>query len=514
MEGQQLNAGSSIDHGDNSTVESNALPNEDKILNSMQLMIDKLSGRLDYKMDLLYFELKSQNERVCKLEKEVGVGEYANEEDNEELNSNDANTEQQNVLVNALSDIRKEHENLFKSFDNNFLKLAELIIPPAAPSLTTQPGSTQNNPGSSGLGSSFNCSHSTPIHTHVRSDGPQTQQSSFSCPPDSLKVVSAIIKKSQPKFDGKSSHVVDFIDDLDDYFELTGVDRSAQVRVALHCLAGAAKEWGKAIDKNTSYLMFKQKLINEYWSESKQRAFEHELHSGKYLPSNEITRTEYFTKLLNRARHLEPKREDRVIIEAIIRHFPDEDENVLISNKCNEVEETKKILARLDERAEKRSREESVRAAAQATPGRHTGRVTPPRNNPTKRTAGINTVQNNSNFNKKYNNQNNQQDHDQQHFQYYRGNNKRGNFRGRRFNNKYRKNYKRPYNDNYDFDSMQHDNTNKRSKFDSNDGFYKQDYQHGNTQNNNNTNKMLPNYNSESKHSASTSQIKNDDVKN
>jgi hypothetical protein len=184
------------------------------------------------------------------------------------------------------------------------------------------------------------------------------------------KLFSSLLKSTQPRFDGKSSHVVDFIEDLDKYVDMGDFDDPTKVQVALCLLSGSAKEWGKSIKNIMSYSEFKQKLLNEFWSDAKQLAFEGELNNGKYQYSPECSMGEYFTRLLNRARHLRPPKDDKTLIRTIFKHFSDVEQCALIAARCTEVEDAKYILAQLDERLE-RARLTELRDRAEVRGGAH-----------------------------------------------------------------------------------------------------------------------------------------------
>jgi hypothetical protein len=176
---------------------------------------------------------------------------------------------------------------------------------------------------------------------------------------------SSFSAKLRPSFDGKDKvHVLDFVEDLDNYLAACGVPEKTKVTVAMQCLQGAAKELAKSFPRNYSYTEFTECLVEEYWGEERQRDFERQLHSTKFQWSTDCSMKEHFLQFLNRARRLQPAKTDKEIIQAIIRHYPDAEENMLLAADVQDVAKMKRLLERLDTKAAQRAEEEKRTAAA------------------------------------------------------------------------------------------------------------------------------------------------------
>ena len=155
---------------------------------------------------------------------------------------------------------------------------------------------------------------------------------------------------SPPTFDelvGDNPKV--FIRELEEYFRVKRIPNSLKVMVAKKCLKKTALDWVRLTHaSHEDYSTFKNLFIGRFWGKSQQNKVRVELATGKYESKSGLSMTEYFLKLANKNKLINPQMSELEIISIITRHYPMHIRNHFVVAKPITFSETIDLLSELE----------------------------------------------------------------------------------------------------------------------------------------------------------------------
>lgn len=172
-----------------------------------------------------------------------------------------------------------------------------------------------------------------------------------------LKVLGAgSVDRKLPSFGNKKEqHPVRFIEELEGYFEDTGVREPRQLQVAISCLTGIVAEWAEVFRGEwNSFARFRTAFLTEYWSTNRQEEVRRNITMSCWDAKNGKM-SDHYIRQVNRARHLDPPLPEWHLVQTLARHFPLDIERGMVTAKVRTNAEAIKFLREMDETAARRS---------------------------------------------------------------------------------------------------------------------------------------------------------------
>lgn len=126
---------------------------------------------------------------------------------------------------------------------------------------------------------------------------------------------------------------VNFIKELDEYIRLRSISEDLKMLVVKKSLRGRALQWLNLIGGNITYSQFKSAFLSQYWNLDHQLHIRAEITNGKYDSRIDMNMIDYFLKMAEKAKLLNPPLSDKEFISSIINHFPQQTRNNLIVAK-------------------------------------------------------------------------------------------------------------------------------------------------------------------------------------
>ena len=128
-----------------------------------------------------------------------------------------------------------------------------------------------------------------------------------------------------PKFSGhKRERPLQFLKDFERYISAIDISTNDFNYVIYACLEDIAREWWELVSQDDENInTFRDKFIKKYWNENVCFQIISELQFGRFIPNNNLSRTEYAIKMINNAKDLIPTPSENEIVGKLSRNFHD-----------------------------------------------------------------------------------------------------------------------------------------------------------------------------------------------
>ena len=128
-----------------------------------------------------------------------------------------------------------------------------------------------------------------------------------------------------PKFSGhKRERPLQFLKDFERYISAIDISTNDFNYVIYACLEDIAREWWELVSQDDENInTFRDKFIKKYWNENVCFQISSELQFGRFIPNNNLSRTEYAIKMINNAKDLIPTPSENEIVGKLSRNFHD-----------------------------------------------------------------------------------------------------------------------------------------------------------------------------------------------
>ncbi|KAK9702034.1 hypothetical protein QE152_g30200 [Popillia japonica] len=148
---------------------------------------------------------------------------------------------------------------------------------------------------------------------------------------------------------GTQSHK--FLEGLERHFKIRATPEDRKLDFAIDQLEGDVAIWANT--KKSQWLTFadlKRDLLKTYWSDSVQKRLLAELLRPRMYNARLGTMTHHVWYWVKKTHYMDPPIGQSLFIEALIKHFPFEVENILLGSKIETVEELINLLERIEDR--------------------------------------------------------------------------------------------------------------------------------------------------------------------
>ena len=152
-----------------------------------------------------------------------------------------------------------------------------------------------------------------------------------------------------PKFgNAPSENPLRYIREMEQFFELRSVPHKFKMSVIRQSLINDVAIWfDMQISKDFDYDTFKDLFISHYWDRSRQAEIRYEILNGKYEQRKHKSMVEYFIRLGQQAKFLEPPVPMEEFIIAIANHYPPEIRSAIVISRPHSVTEMMNLLKEL-----------------------------------------------------------------------------------------------------------------------------------------------------------------------
>lgn len=125
---------------------------------------------------------------------------------------------------------------------------------------------------------------------------------------------------------GPRENPMQFLKEMEDYIQEINplMDEQDRLRMVERQIQDSAQTWWRAVKMDADgYKEFKTKFLEHFWGFQRQQAVRNKIENGRFDYKGNVGRSEYFCKIYNKARYLDPPMPDKYIIFKIMGHFGD-----------------------------------------------------------------------------------------------------------------------------------------------------------------------------------------------
>ncbi|CAH1379214.1 unnamed protein product, partial [Tenebrio molitor] len=177
----------------------------------------------------------------------------------------------------------------------------------------------------------------------------------ISAPTDNLAALSGVLRNllerplpapERPSFEGlRRQNPMKFLRAVEEYGHSFGLNSPRLLGVAVDCLKGNAKHWtGIYRDNWRTYEDFKRDFLKTYWSAQRQRDIRFQISTGRY-DETKGTMLSHFAYFVDMAKMLTTPLSEEVLLDELIRHFPDNVQSLWILQKISNIAEAAEFLS-------------------------------------------------------------------------------------------------------------------------------------------------------------------------
>lgn len=156
--------------------------------------------------------------------------------------------------------------------------------------------------------------------------------------------------KKLPKFDGTQQglHPKEFVERLERHFKIRQVSEERKLDVAIEQLEGDVAIWANSTKRRWETMGdFQCEFLQRYWSEDIQHKVLVDLLRPRLYNSRFGSMTHHVWFWVKKTQYMEGTINQKVLIDALIKHFPHDVASFLISSKISTVEELVDQLEKL-----------------------------------------------------------------------------------------------------------------------------------------------------------------------
>jgi hypothetical protein len=153
-----------------------------------------------------------------------------------------------------------------------------------------------------------------------------------------------------PKFsDCKKQNIVNFLEELDSYFQLKDVPAEIKLQIAMKAITDEyPQQWVTAIYKElTNYEHFKQAITELLWRPQIQSQVRCSMYEDRFIKSGGENLSAHFLRYAMMAANLTPKMSELEVIDAISGHYPNYVQRAFLSANVQTVQKAFSFLNKL-----------------------------------------------------------------------------------------------------------------------------------------------------------------------
>lgn len=151
----------------------------------------------------------------------------------------------------------------------------------------------------------------------------------------------------KPKYPGKKTHSITFIEDLTVYLRRVSTSDS-EVDVIFDCLEGECRNWARIYkEKWRNFEDFRTDFLNTYWGEAEQSNLRKKIVQNKWT-KGQTTMLQHFISLVGQAKILSYIIPEKQLVGDIMSHFPKNVQYAWSTNPNPSIMEATDFLRKLD----------------------------------------------------------------------------------------------------------------------------------------------------------------------
>ena len=153
-----------------------------------------------------------------------------------------------------------------------------------------------------------------------------------------------------PKFsDCQSQHIVNFLEELDSYFQLKAVPVEMKLPLAMKSVTDEyVRQWVTTMYREIKdYDHFKQAIIELLWSPQVQSQVRCSIYQDKFKGNGDDSLSVHFLRYASIAANLTPKMSDLEVIDALCGHYPNYIQRALLSANIRTIQQALNFLSKL-----------------------------------------------------------------------------------------------------------------------------------------------------------------------
>ncbi|KAK4881715.1 hypothetical protein RN001_005034 [Aquatica leii] len=155
----------------------------------------------------------------------------------------------------------------------------------------------------------------------------------------------------KPKFDPskRSGHPVKFLRKLENY--LKKINEANKIDKAIECLEGDARIWAECyMQRWQNFEEFKEDFSRQFWSQDQQERIRASIYEPRIYNRRNGNFSQHIWYWVDKTQHLEPPIPEKILVNALCKHFSYEIETALIAARVTSVEELLEVLKGLENR--------------------------------------------------------------------------------------------------------------------------------------------------------------------
>lgn len=307
-------------------IEMNRVEVENKV-DRIQSELEKQRGQAENNLDIIRRDMKAQEGQMTTLENKFIVINTELELVNQRMQTAEQS------LRNQLREMDDDRERLETRLNNMNSQLESL-----GPRGVTYTGAERRNE-SRGISPDLpGPSSSVPNNVNLREHHIRSSTQNF--------VLNEI---SMPKFANKDNeHPIRFLRELEHFFELRAVPSELRNSVLRHSLYGDCLNWyDLQITDDMPYSEVRNQFVAHFWDEVKQSECRWEVIHGRYDTKKFKCMADYFMKMGQKAKYLDPEIPTSEFLAHMANHFPSDIRSALIISKPRDAKEMLRLLKEL-----------------------------------------------------------------------------------------------------------------------------------------------------------------------
>lgn len=170
-------------------------------------------------------------------------------------------------------------------------------------------------------------------------------------------------EKKLPNFDGniQKMHPMEFIEVLEKHFRNKTISELEKIEIVIEQLEGDVEIWAKSEPGRwITFDDFRRDFLNYYWSECTQKRILEGLFRPKAYNARYGSMQHHVWTWVNKTRYLTLSISRASLIDSLIKHFPNDVQNILMGARVETTEQLTRLLGGIEEK-EKGSRREDER---------------------------------------------------------------------------------------------------------------------------------------------------------
>ncbi len=217
--------------------------------------------------------------------------------------------------------------------------------PNPGPSGCNNAPSVMNGAGGSGINNMLNIEYNASANARSNENVDMSVQEMHVRQTNNFVLSDVIL----PKFGNRQhENPLQYLKDLQNFFDLRAVPEQSKLLVVKNSLIGNCSSWFEMyIDMSMCYEEFKRAFMDQYWDIRKQNEVKNKIVNGMYNVKRDGNMCDYFLKMGQLAKFVDPPISPQELISLVANHFPTEARSAIIISKPKTFKETMQLLKEL-----------------------------------------------------------------------------------------------------------------------------------------------------------------------